>query len=632
MGLCVCLFLLGIALTGESKSSVKYNWNEKSLVYIGTVYEKPQEKAKTILCSVEVLCSVDTAGRSPVHRNILLYLAKDSLSRKVKIGDRLLFYGKISAPHNNGNPNEFDYARYLKLHGVSGISYVYAGYWRQNGWQSGGFKQTALIYRERLLDYYKNLGFSGDEYAVLAALTLGSKNDLSEKVREDYSLAGVSHVLALSGLHIGLIYFLISFLLTFVFRGDSFKVFRQCVLIVCLWGFAFLSGLSPSVLRSVTMFSLVAVSFLFNSRPVVINTLAGAAFFMLLHHPFSLFDIGFQLSFLAVFSIVMIQPYLGGKVKVKNRFLRYFSDLVTVSFAAQLGTTPLVIYYFSNFSLLFWFTSLLVIPLVTFILYVTILLLCTAFYVPVQMLVVDVLHQLLEWLNAFVPWISHLPYASLTSLNWQREDVLAFYFILLLVFVTEGLKSHRRQILLMAAGCFLVVYHVADYAFAERKPGIVFYNARNCAAVHFISSGDKSYLLAADRDSVIRKLEYAAGGFWKERGLRTPYVLPSVKSRQKDICVWNGFVRFRNYTVCLIKDNSWKNKTADQPLVVDYLYICDGYKGKIKSLTPLFEIKTVVLDSSLGEYRLGILKEECKRLSLNCVSLSDSGALMVNIV
>lgn len=629
----VLFFIAGIVLTMEAQLSTDYRWKRETVTYWAVVREKPQEKAKTMLCKVRVIALADTAGKRPVRRNVLLYLEKDSLSRQVKIGDGLLLHARIYAPRNNGNPEEFDYARYLKHQQISGTAYLASGYWQQAGHDAGAIRQKALAFREKILQRYKKLGFSGDEYAVLAALTLGAKGDLSKEIREDYSLAGVSHVLALSGLHIGFIYLLISFFLGLILRKGLAGVWKQLILIACLWAFAFLSGLSPSVVRSVIMFSLVAVSYLFNARPVILNTLAATAFFMLLYHPFYLFDVGFQLSFLAVASIVLLKPYLDKQLPSGKRLVKYFRDLFTLSCAAQLGTAPLAIYYFSNFSFVFWLANLIVIPLVSLILYVAICLLCLSFSPSLQQAAVSVLHFLLGSLNGFVAWLGQIPYTSFTSLYWHRADVAVFYFLLLLLVAGRGLKSHRRQVLLLASFAFAIVYHAVGYVSMDRTPAILFYNTRNCPAVHFVGQGSDSYLLAACKDSALQKMEYAAGGFLRKRRLSAPRLLVA-----DDEVGGNGFhlrdgiVRYGNQTVCMLKDDYWKNKKADRPLLIDYLYLCDGYKGKISPLMNLFTVRNVVLDSSLGEYRLRALKEECARLGLNSVSLSDKGALKVNIM
>ena len=226
------------------------------------------------------------------------------------------------------------------------------------------------------MELYHRLGFQGDNLAVLSALTVGDKENLSEDMRETYSIAGASHVLALSGLHIGLLSTLFLFFFSFLWkRWAAFKPLGFFLVILFLWAFAFLTGLSSSVVRSVIMFSLLVVSRLQSEKLLSLNTLAATAFLMLLYNPLWLFDVGFQLSFVAVVSILLIQPKLYSLLSVRRCIPRYVWGLLTVSVAAQIGTAPLVIFYFSRFSTHFLLTNLWVIPMVTLILYSAVLML-----------------------------------------------------------------------------------------------------------------------------------------------------------------------------------------------------------------------------------------------------------------
>ena len=220
-------------------------------------------------------------------------------------------------------------------------------------------RQAALDCRDGVVGLYQKLGFDGDELAVLSALTVGDKDKLSDDIIETYSVSGASHVLALSGLHIGFLYILFWYLFRlFWMRWRWLKPCLLLVIVALLWGFAFITGLSSTVVRSVVMFSLLTLSSMQHERPLTLNTLAATAFLMLVCRPFWLFDLGFQLSFLAVMAIVIIQPKLYALWPVKHRLLRYLWGLVTVSVSAQLVTAPLILLCFSRFSTHFLLTNL----------------------------------------------------------------------------------------------------------------------------------------------------------------------------------------------------------------------------------------------------------------------------------
>ena len=328
-----------------------YAFQKQECVYRAILTDRPDEKEHTFLCPAFLTEKQDSVGVVPVNRKVLLYISKDSLAGSLHNGDELVLMARVSPPSNNGNPDEFDYARYLRYRGIGGVAFVAEGKWQIIGHRmSRSFRQIALDCRDRILDKYRALKFEPDEFAVLAALTVGYKEELGEDIRETYSVSGASHVLALSGLHIGFLYMLLLLLLKWL-PGNVWgvRLFRAIVIITALWGFAFITGLSPSVVRSVIMFSLLALSVLSGRTGISLNTLALTAFIMLAVHPFWLFDVGFQLSFSAVTAILLIYPRLFRLLPIGNGVLKKVWALMCVSLAAQIGTAPLVLLYFSRF-------------------------------------------------------------------------------------------------------------------------------------------------------------------------------------------------------------------------------------------------------------------------------------------
>lgn len=450
------LFLLGIAITSYHLSSVDFHWPDGKREYIITITDKPQEKAKTYLCPAKVDLLLTQNDKERISKNALIYVMKDSLSSKLNKGDRLLIYSNITLPENKKEAQKFDYAKYLKRKGISGTGIVYSRNWYVIDNDSViNIKQQALNLRSRLLSYYVKWGFEGDSLAILSALTLGYKEDLSEEIKEAYSVAGVSHVLALSGLHIGLLFILLGSLLKVLGQSQFSRFLRVFIIIVCLWAFAFVSGLSASVVRSAIMFTLIAVSGIMGTRPITLNTLAFAAFIMLLYNPSYLYDVGFQLSFIAVASIVIIQPWLYKKISPKGYVLKYIWGTTTVTIAAQLGTAPLIIYYFSSFPVYFLFTNIVVVILVSWILYfaVTVWML---FICPfVQQYFIYLLKVLITSSNEFVNFAGRLPYSSIQNINWNLVDVYIFYLLLLIFILHSFIK--KRTLVLGSLFCVLVI-------------------------------------------------------------------------------------------------------------------------------------------------------------------------------
>lgn len=605
-----------------------YAFQKQECVYRAILTDRPDEKEHTFLCPAFLTEKQDSVGVVPVNRKVLLYISKDSLAGSLHNGDELVLMARVSPPSNNGNPDEFDYARYLRYKGISGIAFVASGNWKITGYRfSRSCRQIALEYRERILDQYRALKFNPDEFAVLAALTVGYKEELSEDIRETYSVSGASHVLALSGLHIGFLYMMLLFFLKWL-PGNAFgvRLFRAVVIITALWGFAFFTGLSPSVVRSVIMFSLLALSVLSRRTGISLNTLALTACIMLVVHPFWLFDVGFQLSFSAVAAILLLYPWLFRQLPVGNSLLKKVWALMSVSLAAQIGTAPLVLLYFSRFPTHFLLTNLLVIPLVSGIMYATVALLVLT---PFPMLYTGfsvVVRSLVDWLNTMVRWVEHLPLASIDRVWIYPTEAFAFYLVLLIGIrykVVRSLKClYVFGICILAMGSFHWVSRMMD----RPVQSIVFYNVRGCPVVHCIEACGKSWLAYADSIPDERRLSRAVAGYWNRLHLDVPVAITD-NFHSSGFWMQDHLLMFGNKRICMVSDNRWRNKTVAESLNIDYLYVCKGYTGKLESLVGLFHCREVILDSSLSAYYKEAYSEECRRLGLHFISLSDEGSV-----
>ena len=637
-GVSLSLFCLAggwLSVNLQLKTAAETEFPKEEAVYRLRVNDFPEVRERTFLCRVWLKERHDSLGIHPVNKQAILYFQRDSLSSRLQMGEELWVRSRISPPVSARNFDEFDYARYLIRKGISGTGFVASGHWqfsecrKEKEGIATVLYRLAASYRTQIENLYRRLGIEGDELAVLSALTLGDKTDLSESVRESYSVAGVSHVLALSGLHIGLLYALAFFLLRpLLLGGQSGRVLRSLLLILLLWLFAFFTGLSPSVVRSAAMFSIWALADLCGRQSFSLNTLALTAWLMLLVRPVWLFDVGFQLSFAAVLSILLFQPFLYRLCPVRHRAGTYLWGLVSVSVAAQLGTAPLVLFYFSRFSTHFLLTNLLVVPLVTLILYAAVVLLLLTPMSGLQAVAAVGLEKMLRMLNLLVRWVEQLPYASVDGIWLYPLEVAGCYLVLGAFFCY---LCHRRYARLVTALVLLAAWGaVHSFAVWTDRPrtSIVFYNVRGCPAVHCIESSGHSCIQYADSLSNRQRLRQTAANYWHHCHLYPPAegsrdsVGQHFFRRQQLIC-WHG------QRVCMVTDNRWKQQRTGDGAVcrVDYLYICKGYTGQLAALTRLFLPGCVILDSSLSSYRRNRLKEECQQNHLHFISLSDEGSV-----
>lgn len=387
VGVLVCFVLLGM-LAGQR---VKPRALTDEVVE-AVVFSEPAEKPKTM--AVDLLLPSE-------GRQVRCYLWKDERSRRVTLGRSLLVRGADR------------------------------GFVRSSDWQEGGQGLAKLTrvdcvrlwflgLRHQLLNRYKALQADDDQYAILAAMTLGDKSALSAELRETYSVTGASHVLALSGMHMGIIFFLLYHLTL----GRRHSWVSQVVIVLGIWAFAFLTGLSPSVVRSATMISVFSLFSVTGRRRSPINLLCFTAMVMLLVNPATLYDVGFQLSFTAVLSILLwlplIERFLPENYLASHRVKAYFFGMVAVTLAAQMGVAPLIAYHFGRFSTYFLLTNFLVVPAATIILYGALVVLIIPMLGPVLLTVVGLLNKALGWL-------SQVPYASIDGLHPSVLQICLLY-------------------------------------------------------------------------------------------------------------------------------------------------------------------------------------------------------------
>lgn len=435
-GIWLCFLLLGMTLVAQHQQTLEVEWPEEATEQEVVVIGEPVIKEKWVVADV-----LTATG----HQKLRLRIQRNEDSERIQVGDGLaasLYINKVRAWQNG----HFDYRRYMQCHGFTGEAFVNSNRWQ---WQQVSLQGLSMLersklrflcWRHQLLERYHQWGIHDDAYGVLAAMTLGEKSHINQEIRATYQEVGASHILALSGLHLMIIYSIISLLISW----RRIRMLSQILIILAIWAFAFLTGLSPSVMRSATMITVYALLSLGYREKMSVNTLAFVAIIMLVINPLALYDIGFQLSFMAVLAIVLINPLLYHiiplHVQMEQRWLSSLWGLTTVSLSAQIGTAPLVMYYFGYFSTLFLLTNYIVIPLATFILYLTPLLLAISWWSWGVALLTYVISSLVLLMNKLLAGIASLPYCSIDGINLSTLQVFLLYIIIGSLYVAVSLR------------------------------------------------------------------------------------------------------------------------------------------------------------------------------------------------
>ncbi len=618
-GIFLFLFVLIYFLSGErEKENVFQRLNSKG-IYRVELTAAPIEKAKSYLCKVDVIQYFDSTNWVTTRGKAILYLQKDSAASKLLFGDRLMLEAKFSPPERALNPDGFDYAAYLKRQGVGAVCYVPSGSWRMTDRDMGfSIQRQADICRNYLLNIYREFHIEGDEFAVLAALTLGYTDALQPDLRASYSATGAMHILSVSGMHVGVVYVVMAFLLSFLNKNQRQKVLKATLISLFLWGYAFLSGLSPAVVRATLMFSFVAIATCFERKSQIYNTIFMSAFFMLLYNPNFLFDVGFQLSYSAVLSIIFFQPIIGKLYIANNKYSKAVWDLFSVSLAAQLGTMPFTLYYFQQFPNYFLLTNFVAIPLSTIVIYLAMALLMTSFVPYLSAGVAFLLKWSLWLLNFLIVWVQNLPY----SLSHVSLDIRQTIVVFLAVFCFSAYffyKKFSALVVGLSAVLLACVFNLqTNYQTMTSKRMIVFAGQKN-THVNFIDR-NRNYVFTTD--SV--EMERIAKAFWQNQKFEKPHYI------HQNEWFSDGVSSFEGSRILILSNDFLRKQTFSEPLKLDYLIIGRGLKPKIEQVLECLHPRKIIVDKTISDWYRQSIKKACQTRNIAFYSVAEKGAYVLN--
>ena len=388
------------------------------------------EKLKSTTKNIRYKSSLKTVDGKQSFGKVILNIPKSDSLQNLEIGTHLQVIGMVFKNKAPSNPNLFDYGKYLENQEIYAQVYpkkVIVGKSESNLWS------FFSNFRERIISNLERSAISKNELNVLNALILGQQQDISPEILKEYQYAGAVHVLSVSGLHVGFIMMFLTFLLKPIGNSRKGSLIKLSIIVLSLWSFAVLTGLSPSIVRSATMFSFLAIGMHLRRTVNIYHTLLVSMLLILLFKPSFLFDVGFQLSYLALFFIIWLQPILSNIWKPKNRIVIHFWDIITVSFAAQIGAMPLSIYYFHQFPGLFFVTNLLILPLIGVIMAVGIIAILIATVGKVPLVIAKTIEFLIYALNEIIHWIATLDQFVIRDISFSKEMLISSYLAIILI-------------------------------------------------------------------------------------------------------------------------------------------------------------------------------------------------------
>ena len=466
------------------------SFQESNYTHFKAIYEQPhlvaltiREKLRSSNYSDRYIALINDIDNKQRSGRILLNIKKDSLIRTLEIGAHVQFYGDFIKNSAAKNPDQFDYGKYLKTKQIYAQIYASA-----SEIKIGSFIEKDVWYytsklRTKIIKNLEKNKFNSTELNVAIALILGQQQDISPDIIRDYQYAGAVHILSVSGLHIGFILLFVTFILSPFPNTKRGSFIKLMIILLSLISFGLIAGLAPSVLRSVTMFSFVAIGMYLRRSTNIFHTLLVSMLLILLFQPSFLFDVGFQLSYVALFFILWLQPLLAQLWTPKNKILVYFWDILTVSFAAQIGAFPLSIYYFHQFPGLFFVTNLVIIPFLSVImaLGVVVMVLAAFDYVPLF------LAKALEWsifiLNKIINGIASLEQFIIRDIPFNWQLLVSVNLVIIATILWFKKPSFNRLVLVLVGVIILQITYFETHWTIQNQQELVVFNSKKSTMI-----------------------------------------------------------------------------------------------------------------------------------------------------
>lgn len=576
------------------------------------VAAEPTPREKSVKVEAEVLQSADGM---PVTGKVLLYLQPSATTEVLRYGDLLFVHTDLSGIEPPHNPDAFDNQLYMRRRGIYYSGFVRDGAWKRIGYKPANrLKFLAQEARNHLTDIYIHAGMSGDELDILKAILLGDDDTLDPELKASYSSAGVSHILCVSGMHVGVIFMIVNFLLKPLELFRTSRIFKTVLVMLLIWLYAHVTGLAPSVTRSATMFSFVAIGQHLRRNTNVFHSLFASMFILLIIRPLLLFEVGFQLSYLAVAGIVLFQPKLSALYHCRTRIGKYFWELLTVSVAAQLGTSPISIYYFAQFPNYFMLSNLGVIALSFAVIITGVALLPISFIPLISKYLTWILTMEIRAMNAIITFVERLPHSVTENIDYHILQVILLYGVIggfcYLLYHRSRKVFWTTNVLLTLFCCSFVVKKMV----LARETAFLAYHIRKCSALEFNYCGQTVLFSDSIQSTDDNLYRYNVLSHARRHHLRGPIMpLDTAKFDTPFLCKRGNFIRFHDRTYYLLsRDQRTVPEVRDGSLAVDCLLLRQNPRLPPDEMMARLPFREVVADGSNTMFYIERWRVFCK--------------------
>jgi competence protein ComEC len=583
-----------------------------------------EPKAKSYKINAEVVQLVNGQDSKSTQGEAILYLSKGDTIPNLHQGDFLLVKNKFKDIQHSGNPGSFDYGAYCRNNNIYQSSFLKDHEWKQLSKHetslSSIFNQGNRNTRSILQSYISDSSILG----IAEALLIGYRKDVDQEIWQAYSNTGIVHIIAISGLHMAMVYATVRWLLLLIPFFKKRKIIAILFALLFMWGFAALTGLPPSVTRAAVMFTAIGIGEITGRKIAIYNNLAASAFILLCFNPLWIIDVGFQLSYLALLSIVLFYTPVYNWLYFSFKIPDAIWKLIAGTISAQILTFPLCVYYFHQFPLLFIITNLVAVPASTIILYLEILLVAFHWITPLAKILGQFISWLIHLLNEFVFLIGKLSFAVWDGLN---INILQFILLFLCVIIFSIWLMHKKsRWLLPALSSALLLsftFLIQEWNILHQHK-LVVYNINKESYIQFIAGHD---YFSPD---TLQNIQPSNSELFIFKPGRTSMFLkndnPSIVNSLE-----NNAIQLYDFHSKIIARIRSSNLIIPQPISVDYLILSKGFKADSALLFSYFKPKQLILDSSIPFWEITKYKTAFQHVTIPVHYVSEHGAFTCDL-
>jgi competence protein ComEC len=547
---------------------------------------------------------------------IMIYIKRNPAAELLRYGDQITVAGGIQEPVAPMNPGEFDYKGWLRDQGIGYVCFA------RNDWTKTGEEYPSLLkrYALQLRNYFtarmKVAGLSGQELAVSEALLLGKSNEIDPNLLASYSASGTLHVLSVSGMHVALLFVVLLKLLAPLEKKRNGKLISYSIQFIVIWFYAFMTGMSPSVLRSVMMLSVIIFGNIIQRKGHLLNTLAASALILLVIDPLLIRNAGFLLSYAAVAGIVIGVPIIDPLLQPKNRITRAIWDITAVTIAAQLFTFPLGLYLFQQFPTWFLFTNLIIIPLSTICLYAGLFFLSVSWWTFGATIYAFVFGFLISVLNYIVAFTEYLPGAVVYTSKWSIAEVSILYLAIICVLISI---AYRRKLFAVSAGVSvlsLAAIVITNNAEIANTSQLTIYHLQHGYAIGCREGNDGKIWISATTAENPEMLDYHVMPDFKNYGIQNPEVVTISHDSNQMLEVSGSKI--------------WVGESSDkrdENIFVNYILIHEA-NAKDTTVLNVVSADSIILTGGIRRYERNTWKKIAERKKIPVIETKTSGAVI----